>query len=105
MDSIVYIIPIMAVIGLVVMAFKSAWVSKQDAGSAAMKELSDHIHSGAMAFLKAEWKVLAYYAVIAALLLGWSGTSNIRWIRRFPSQSPFKSIGPVKVKGLNRFPG
>jgi len=60
MDSIVYVIPIMAIIGLVVMAVKSAWVSKQDAGSAEMKELSDHIHSGAMAFLKAEWKVLGY---------------------------------------------
>jgi len=83
MDSIVYVIPIMAIIGLVVMAVKSAWVSKQDAGSAEMKELSDHIHSGAMAFLKAEWKVLGYYAVIAAILLGWSGTStsvNSHWI-------------------------
>jgi K(+)-stimulated pyrophosphate-energized sodium pump len=83
MDSIVYVIPLMAVIGLIVMAFKSSWVNKQDAGSDEMVELSDHIHSGAMAFLKAEWKVLTYYAVIAGLLLGWSGTSssvNSHWI-------------------------
>lgn len=56
------------------MAIKSAWVSKQDAGDAKMQELAGYIASGAMAFLKAEWKVLGYFAVIAAILLGWSGT-------------------------------
>lgn len=39
-----------------------------------MMELAGYIADGAMAFLKAEWKVLSYYVVIAALLLGWSGT-------------------------------
>ena len=49
------------------MAIKSAWVSKQDAGDAKMQELAGYIASGAMAFLKAEWKVLGYFAVIAAI--------------------------------------
>src|SRR3546814_17681868 len=39
-----------------------------------MVELAGYLSRGAMAFLKAEWKVLSYYVVIAALLLGWSGT-------------------------------
>ena len=39
-----------------------------------MQELAGYIADGAMAFLKAEWKVLGYFAVIAAILLGWSGT-------------------------------
>jgi len=56
------------------MAFKSAWVSKQDAGEATMQELAGHIADGAMAFLKAEWKVLSIFVVITAALLAYSGT-------------------------------
>jgi K(+)-stimulated pyrophosphate-energized sodium pump len=74
MNSILYLIPAFGVIGLIAMAIKSAWVSKQDAGDANMQELAGYIANGAMAFLKAEWKILAYFAVIAAILLGWSGT-------------------------------
>lgn len=70
----IYIVPLLGIIGLVVMAVKSAWVTKQDAGDENMAELAGHIAKGAMAFLKAEWKVLAYFVVIAGLLLGWSGT-------------------------------
>lgn len=74
MDNIAYLIPALGAVGLIAMAIKSAWVSKQDAGEANMKELAGFIARGAMAFLKAEWKILAYFAVIAAILLGWSGT-------------------------------
>jgi K(+)-stimulated pyrophosphate-energized sodium pump len=71
---VLYLIPAFGVIGLLVMAIKSAWVSKQDAGDENMVELATYIAEGAMSFLKAEWKVLGYFAVITALLLGWSGT-------------------------------
>ena len=75
MDSVLlYVVPFLGIIGLIVMAVKSAWVSKQEAGDENMKELANHIATGAMAFLKAEWKVMAYFVVIAAILLGWSGT-------------------------------
>jgi len=74
MNSILYLIPAFGVIGLLAMAIKSAWVSKQDAGDAKMQELAGYIANGAMAFLRAEWKILGYFAIIAALLLGWSGT-------------------------------
>ena len=56
------------------MAIKSAWVSKQDAGDANMQELAGYIAKGAMAFLKAEWKVLSIFVVFAAALLAYSGT-------------------------------
>ena len=69
-----YIVPFLGIIGLIVMAIKSAWVTKQDAGDENMKELANHIATGAMAFLKAEWKVMAYFVVIASILLAWSGT-------------------------------
>jgi K(+)-stimulated pyrophosphate-energized sodium pump len=74
MNSILYLIPAFGVIGLIAMAIKSAWVTKQDAGDAKMQELAGFIAKGAMAFLKAEWKILGYFAVIAAIILGWSGT-------------------------------
>ena len=70
----IYLIPIIGIIGLVVMYFKQTWVVRQDAGDANMKELSDHIAAGAMAFLKAEWKILSYFVVIVGIVLTWSGT-------------------------------
>jgi len=73
-DYVIYLVPVLGIVGLLVMAIKSAWVSKQDAGEANMKELAGYIAAGAMAFLKAEWKVLSYFVVVAAILLGWSGT-------------------------------
>ncbi len=74
MNNIAYLIPALGAIGLIAMAVKSAWVTKQDAGEANMQELAGFIAKGAMAFLRAEWKILGYFAVIAAILLGWSGT-------------------------------
>src|SRR5687767_9959276 len=74
MNNIVFLIPAMGIVGLLVMAVKASWVNKQDAGADNMQELAGYIAKGAMAFLKAEWKVLGYFAVITAIILGWSGT-------------------------------
>ncbi len=73
-STILYLIPALGIFGLIVMAFKSAWVTKQATGDENMVELSNYIAEGAMAFLKAEWKVLAIFAVIAAAILAFSGT-------------------------------
>jgi K(+)-stimulated pyrophosphate-energized sodium pump len=73
-STILYLIPVLGIFGLVVMAVQSAWVSKQATGEQNMVELATYIANGAMAFLKAEWTILAYFAVVAAILLGWSGT-------------------------------
>ena len=70
----IYLVPVLGIIGLIVMAIKSAWVTKQETGDETMVELAGHISKGAMAFLKAEWKILGYFVVIAAIILGWSGT-------------------------------
>lgn len=72
--KILFLIPALGVLGLVVMALKSSWVSKQASGDENMVQLSGYIAEGAMAFLKAEWKILAVFAVIAAAILAWSGT-------------------------------
>src|SRR5882672_7809347 len=71
---VIYLAPALGILGLLVMAFKSAWVSKQDAGDAKMQELAGYIADGAMAFLKAEWKVLSIFVLFTAALLAYSGT-------------------------------
>ena len=78
MDKLIYLVPVMGVIGLLYTFIKFNWVSKQDAGTDRMKEISNYIAEGAMAFLKAEWKILTYFVVIVALLLGlWAAASDI----------------------------
>ena len=71
-----WIIPIFGIIALIYTAIKSSWVTKQDAGNDRMKEISTYIAEGAMAFLKAEYKVLGYFVVIAAILLAVMGYSD-----------------------------
>jgi len=60
MNYLFYLVPLMGIIGLLYTLVKFKWVSNQDAGSDRMKEISNYIAEGAMAFLKAEWKILGY---------------------------------------------
>lgn len=71
MDTILlYSVPVIAILGLLIMAVQGAWVRKQDAGGAKMAEIAQHIHEGALAFLNAEYRILAIFVVIAGALLG-----------------------------------
>jgi len=76
MDNLFYLVPVMGLIGLLYTFIKFNWVSKQDAGTDRMKEISTYIAEGAMAFLKAEWKILTYFVIIVGLLLGVMSMSN-----------------------------
>jgi K(+)-stimulated pyrophosphate-energized sodium pump len=70
MDKMMIYLPIvLAILGLVYMAIKQKWVMKQDAGDGKMKEISDHIYEGALAFLNAEYRLLAIFVVIVSVLL------------------------------------
>lgn len=69
MEKLIYLVPVSGLIGLMYTLVKFNWVSKQDAGTDRMKEISNYIAEGAMAFLKAEWKILGYFVVIVAMLL------------------------------------
>ncbi|BDD01486.1 sodium-translocating pyrophosphatase [Persicobacter psychrovividus] len=73
MENFIFIVPVLGIVGLIYTAVKSAWVDKQESGDQKMTELSKYIADGAMAFLKAEWKVMTYFAIIAGLLLAYSG--------------------------------
>jgi K(+)-stimulated pyrophosphate-energized sodium pump len=75
-DLLFYAVPAMGIFGLLYTMLKFNWVAKQPAGNDRMKEISTYISEGAMAFLKAEWKILGYFVVIVALLLGFMATKN-----------------------------
>lgn len=76
MENLIYLVPLSGLIGLMYTLIKFNWVSKQDAGTDRMKEISNYIAEGAMAFLKAEWKILGYFVVIVAILLALMASSN-----------------------------
>tara|TARA_Y200000002_G_C22686477_1_gene666190 strand:- start:855 stop:3062 length:2208 start_codon:yes stop_codon:yes gene_type:complete len=70
MQTILYLIPIAGLIALLYTFIKSSWVSKQEVGTERMERISESIAAGAMAFLKAEYRVLAIFVVAVAILLG-----------------------------------
>jgi len=76
MNSIVYLVPAAGVLGLIYTFIRFNWVSRQDAGNDRMKEIAKYIAEGSMAFLKAEYKILTYFVIIAGLLLGYMGSQN-----------------------------
>lgn len=78
---ITYLIPVAGVLGLLYTFYRSSWVSKQDVGTDKMAKISSHISKGAMAFLRAEYKVLAIFVVCVAILLGWSANpATSHWL-------------------------
>ncbi|WP_295668846.1 sodium-translocating pyrophosphatase [uncultured Mucilaginibacter sp.] len=94
----IYLIPVFGLIGIVFMGVKAAWVTKQDAGDGEMTKLSGYIADGAMAFLRAEWKILGYFVVVAGLLLAYSGTT-------VKTSSPVIAISFIVGAFLSAFAG
>jgi K(+)-stimulated pyrophosphate-energized sodium pump len=76
MENLIYLIPAAGVLALLYTYIKSAWVTKQEVGTEKMAKIAGHIAEGAMAFLRAEYKVLAIFVVIVAVLLGIQGANT-----------------------------
>jgi len=74
MNQIIYLLPLAALVGFAFMFFKSAWINKQEEGTERMARIAKNIADGAMAFLKAEYKVIAIFVIAVAILLGIKGT-------------------------------
>ena len=75
-----WLAPLAAVIGLGVAAYLGSWVLKQDPGTEKMQEISQAIQEGAMAFLKAEWRVLIIFAIGVFAALSFSGGTLIKGV-------------------------
>ena len=64
-----YYLPLFGVLALVFVFYKNAWVTKQDPGDDKMQFIAGNIEKGAMAFLKAEYKILSIFVVAVAVVL------------------------------------
>ena len=65
--------------GILAMLFsfwKTSWINKQDEGTERMKQIGASIADGAMAFLSAEYRVLAIFVVSVALVLGFANSGR-----------------------------
>ena len=70
MDAMMIYMPIiMSVLGLIYVFIRRSWVLKQDSGDGKMKEISDHIYEGALAFLNAEYRLLSIFVLIVSVVL------------------------------------
>jgi K(+)-stimulated pyrophosphate-energized sodium pump len=76
MENLIYILPLFGVLGLLYTAWRSAWVSQQDPGNEKMQEIGKRIADGAMAFLRAEYRVLAVFVLAVAVLLAVTADPN-----------------------------
>lgn len=78
----IYLPVALATLGLLFMLLKVSWVNKQDAGESKMQFISKSIKEGAMAFLKAEYRILLVFVIIAALALFFVSTmvDTTHWI-------------------------
>lgn len=75
-QNIVYLIPVMGVIALLFTYWKSSWVTKQDVGTDKMARIAKNISDGAMAFLRAEYRVLGIFVIVVAVVLGLTANAD-----------------------------
>jgi K(+)-stimulated pyrophosphate-energized sodium pump len=73
MPAILYAVPALGILALLYTWLRAGWVARQDAGNKQMQTIAGYIADGAIAFLKAEYKVLALFAIIASVFLGYLG--------------------------------
>lgn len=76
MNLLVISLPCFGVLALAYTFWRSAWIEKQDPGSDRMKQIGGFIAEGAMAFLRAEYKVLAIFVLCVAGLLVFAGLKD-----------------------------
>ena len=86
-NSLTMIIPALGALALLYTFWKSSWVAKQEVGTDRMGRIANNIADGAMAFLKAEYRVLAVFVIAVAVLLGISGNT--------PESSPLVAVSFV----------
>ncbi|MGK7396533.1 MAG: sodium-translocating pyrophosphatase [Candidatus Cyclobacteriaceae bacterium M3_2C_046] len=76
MEYVIYVLPVLGIIGLLFVFIRSSWVSKQEVGTEKMARIAGNIADGAMAFLKAEYKILTIFVIAVAILLAIKGATE-----------------------------
>ncbi|HVT46001.1 MAG TPA: sodium-translocating pyrophosphatase [Thermoanaerobaculia bacterium] len=82
LQLVLYLVPLCGVAALLFALFRSSWISRQDAGDATMQKIASYIRDGAMAFLGREYRVLAIFVLVVAVVLGWAnaGRAGSSWL-------------------------
>ncbi len=75
-STMLYLVAGSGLLGLLFAWLRSSWINKQDTGTDKMATIAGHIRDGAMAFLAREYKVLAIFVLVVAVLLAWANSSN-----------------------------
>jgi K(+)-stimulated pyrophosphate-energized sodium pump len=75
--DLIWIAFICGVLGIILAAYMASYVLKQDEGNKKVREISEAIKEGAVAFLGREYKILAVFVVVIALILGF--VPNLGW--------------------------
>ena len=102
-NGLFYLAPALGVLGLIVALLIYNYVKSQPVGSEKMKEISDMIHDGAMAFLAREYRVLAVFVVIVFVLMTFSGDLGVRTAVAFLSGAIFSVLaGFIGMKSATR---
>jgi len=76
MNDLLYLVPGSGLVALLFVYLKNNWVASKDVGSEKMERIAKNIADGAMAFLRAEYKILSVFVLITAVLLGFKGESE-----------------------------
>ena len=76
MNNLLYLVPGSGLVALLFVYLKNNWVASKDVGSEKMERIAKNIADGAMAFLRAEYKILSVFVLITAVLLGFKGESE-----------------------------
>ena len=74
-NNIIYVL-VAGLLALIFSFWKTSWIEKQDQGTKKMVVIGSSIADGAMAFLKAEYRVLSVFVIAVAIILGVANINN-----------------------------
>jgi K(+)-stimulated pyrophosphate-energized sodium pump len=77
-----YLVPLVGILALLYAFTRVRWIGKQEKGTAEMSEIAKAISEGARTFLNTEYRVLAVFVVVVAVILAWvnAGRANSHWL-------------------------
>jgi K(+)-stimulated pyrophosphate-energized sodium pump len=76
MENVIYVLIAAGITGMLYTVWKSAWIKRQEEGNEKMKKIASHIAVGAMAFIKAEYKIIVVFIAAVSILLFFNGESE-----------------------------
>ena len=74
-NNIIYVL-VAGFLALIFSFWKTSWIEKQDQGTKKMVVIGSSIADGAMAFLRAEYRVLSVFVIAVAIILGVANKNN-----------------------------